>query len=312
MGGRAVADAGTITSTSEAARSSGAAEAPGRGVHRARNLPGGRAVVGALLVTAAAVATFAAYLSATAEPTTAYLVATDTVEPGTRFETMEQVTAAIGSATVELTSPLDERAIPVADLETLVGRVLVAPLNRGDLLMRTSLVDDGGVAPAQTLSFSLPRDAAVGGALRPGERLDVLATYGSSEAAYTAYVLRGVPLLRITAPDGGSVGSANDLVLTVAVTELGDVQALGHALNTAEVFVTRSTAGPGDEDAAPGPFRADPQAPGPVPDPATSISPGAGSAADRSSPSSDADADAADEGTDRSPDTSDLDTEDAG
>ena len=258
----------------------GSPDGSGRRIRRARTLPGGRAVVGALLVTAAAVATFATYLDATAEPTTAYLVATEPVEPGTRFATGEELRAVFGSLTVELAPPLSERAIPVGELDTLVGRVLVAPLGRGDLVTRTSVVDDGGVAPAQTLSFSLPRDAAVGGTLRPGERVDVLATYGASDSAYTAYIVRGVPLLRVTGPDGGPVGTATDVVLTVAVTELGDVQALGHAASTATVFVTRSTATPGGGDAAPAPFRADPAASGPRPDPASSTSPGLGADAD--------------------------------
>lgn len=230
-------------------------------------------MVGALLVTAAAVVTFAAYLNATAAPTTSYLVATKAIEPGTRFDDTEGVTAVIGSAVVDLPSPLDQRAIPVEDLGTLVGRVVVAPLGRGDLVTRTAVVDDGGVSPAQTVSFALPRTDAVGGSLRPGERIDILATYGSGDAAYTAYILRGVPLLRSTAPDGGPLGTASEVVLTVAVTGLTDVQALGHATATADVLVTRSTATAEDVEAAPRPFRADPDATGPRPDPAASTSP---------------------------------------
>ncbi len=279
-GGRSVADVGTMTSAPDAGRGPRGAEGTGRRVRRARSLPGGRAVVGALLVAAAAVATFAAYLGATAEPTTSYLVATEPVEPGTRFADGEELREVFGSLTVELASPLRERAIPVEELDSLIGRVLVAPLSRGDLVTRTAVVDDGGVAPAQTLSLALPRNAAVGGTLRPGERIDVLATYGASDSAYTAYIVRGVPLLRVTGPDGGPLGAASEVVLTVAVTELVDVQALGHAISTAAVFVTRSTATPDQGDAAPGPFRADPAEPGPVPDPATSSSPGLGADAD--------------------------------
>lgn len=273
-----------MTSTPDAGRSSPDGAGAGRRVRRNRSLPGGRAVVGALLVTAAAVATFAAYLGATAEPTTSYLVATEPVEPGTRFADGDELRAVFGSLTMELASPLRERAIPTEELDSLIGRVLVAPLSGGDLVTRTSVVDDGGVAPAQTLSLALPRDAAVGGTLRPGERIDVLATYGSSDSAYTAYVVRGVPLLRVTGPDGGQLGTASEVVLTVAVTELAHVQALGHAISTAAVFVTRSTATPEQGDTAPEPFRADPAAPGPRPDPATSESPGLGSDADLPEP----------------------------
>jgi pilus assembly protein CpaB len=305
-----VADVGTMTSTPAAGRSAPDGEGPRRRVRRTRSLPGGRAVVGALLVTVAAVATFAAYLDATAEPTTSYLVAIEPVEPGTRFASGDDLREVFGSVTVELTAPLSDRAIPVEELDSLIGRVLVAPLGRGDLVTRTSMVDDGGVAPAQTMSFALPRNAAVGGTLRPGERIDVLATYGASDAAYTAYIVRGVPLLRVTGPDGGPLGTSSDVVLTVAVTELADVQALGHAISAASVFVTRSTALPGSDDAAPGAFRADPDAPGPLPDPATSTSPGHGADADVPSP------DSQDPGTEASAEdadeTEDRDQQDAG
>lgn len=239
-----------------------------RQIRRARRLPGGRAVVGALLVTAAAVTTFAAYLNVTAEPTTSYLVALETLSPGTRFEQVEDVSAAFGSATVDLTSPLDERAIPVSEIESLVGRVLVAPLERGDLVLRTVLVDDRGVAPARTMSFAISRTAAVGGVLRPGERVDVLATFGSGDASYTAYVVRGVPLLRITGLDGGSVEGSSELILTVAVTDPVAVQALGHAVNTADVFVVRAGAYGADDSGTPGAFRPSADDPGPAPDPA--------------------------------------------
>jgi hypothetical protein len=269
-----VADLGTMTTAPRSEPSNDA----GRQVRRARGLPGGRAVVGALLITAAAVATFAAYLQSKAEPTTTYLVALEAIEPGTRFETVDELTTVLGGITVELTEPLTSRAIPVGEVDDLVGRVLVAPLQRGDLVTRTALVDDGGVAPAQTLSFALPRTAAVAGTLRPGERIDVLATFsGTGVEPYTAYVARGVPLLRITAPDGGPLGSSSDVLLTVAITRLDDVQALGHAINTAEVFVTRSNASPDDLDEAPGAFRPDDAAPGPTPEGASSISPGLGS-----------------------------------
>ena len=284
-----VADIGTMTT---APQSEQPANDGGRRVRRARSLPGGRAVVGALLITAAAVATFAAYLQSTAEPTTTYLVALETIEPGTRFETVDELTTVMGGLTIELTEPLTGRAIPVDEVDGLVGRVLVAPLQRGDLVTRTALVDDGGVAPAQTLSFALPRTAAVAGTLRPGERIDVLATFsGTGVEPYTAYVARGVPLLRITAPDGGPLGVSGDVLLTVAITNLGDVQSLGHAINTAEVFVTRSTASPDDLDEAPGAFRPDDAAPGPRPEGATSISPGLGAPDDPVDADTEADGD---------------------
>jgi hypothetical protein len=244
-------------------------DASARRIRPPRRLPGGRAVVGALLVTAAAVATFAAYLDATSPPTGRYVVATATIEPGTRLGSLGEVGERFGTVALELSSEVAARAIPASGVDALVGQIVVTPLEPGDLLSRTQLIDDEGVDGAQTLSFALPRTAAVGGELRPGERIDVLATFGSGDRAYTAYIVRGIPLLRVAAADGGPLGDSPDLTLTVAVSALREVQALGHAVNTAEVFVTRSTATPEADDPAPGAFRATPEEVGPRPDAAT-------------------------------------------
>lgn len=246
------------------------AERASRRVRPPRGLPGGRAVVGALLVTAAAVVTFAAYLDATAAPSVRYVVATTSIEPGTRLVTLTDVGERFGTIAIDLPAEVAGATVPGAEVEQLVGQVVVAPLEPGDLLSRSQVVGDGDVTDTQTLSFALPRRAAVSGALRPGERIDVLATYGSGEGAYTAFVVRGIPLLRVAAPNGGPLGDDGEVLLTVAVSALEDVQALGHAVTTAELLVTRSTARHGDDAPAPGAYRPEAAEQGPRPDPARS------------------------------------------
>jgi Flp pilus assembly protein CpaB len=243
----------------------------GRSVRRARTLPGGRAVVGALLVTAAAVSVFAAYLNATAEPDTSYLVASTTIDPGTRLTDITAVAERFEARPLDLDPDLAARAVALDDAGSLVGRLVVAPLEPGELLSRSAIVADGGVADAQTLSFPIDRASALAGALRPGERIDVLATYGSGDGAYTVYVVRGAPLVARGDEAGGSGlagGGGGPLVLTVAVSSPEDVQALAHAVATADLVVTRSTVGPDDEDPAPGAYTPDRDRPGPAPDPA--------------------------------------------
>jgi hypothetical protein len=166
----------------------------GRSVGR-RTLPGGRAVVGALLVAAAAVGVFAAYLNATAEPSTRYLVARATVEPGTRITGIPTIAELFEARAIDLDPDLAARAVRLEDAESIVGRLVLAPLAPGELLSRSALVADGGVADANKISFAIDRSDALAGDLRVGERIDVLATYGSGDNAYTAYVVRGVPLV---------------------------------------------------------------------------------------------------------------------
>ncbi|MFP4312484.1 MAG: SAF domain-containing protein [Nitriliruptoraceae bacterium] len=241
---------------------------PARRVRPVRGLPNGRAVVGALLIVAAAVATFVAYLDATSAPVTRYVVATAAVEPGTRLTSLEVVGERFGTIALDLPPEVAGAVVPGGEVEELVGQMVLAPLAPGDVLSRSHLVEDGRSAGVQSLSFALPRWSAVGGSLRAGERIDVLATYGAGEAAYTAFVVRGVPLLGVAAPDGGSLADAGEVTLTVAVSALEDVQALAHAVSTAELLVTRSAAD-SDRATAPGAYRPHPTVEGPRPDPAT-------------------------------------------
>lgn len=243
----------------------------GRRIRRQHGLPGGRAVVGALLVSAAAVAVFAAYLNATSEPATRYVVADGAIAPGTMIEDRQAALELFSAAPIDLLPPVDRRVFLVDELDSLVGQVVIVALERGDLLQRSAVLEAGGVGDAQVLSFSLPRSDAVGGDLVPGERIDVLATYSLSGETFTAFIVRGVPLVGVEAGTGSGGGS---VTLTVAVSSLTDVQALGHAVNTASVFVTRSTAAAQDADRAPGAFVPSPDAPGPLPDPAAVLRPG--------------------------------------
>jgi hypothetical protein len=217
-----------------------------RVVRRRRALPGGRAVLGALLIAASAVGVTGVVLSATAAPVTSFVVAAAALEPGVRFASIEDVRAAFGRATVDLPPTLAERAVPVEELDALVGQVLLAPLERGDLLVRSALVDQRADGGDDVLSFALPRTAAVAGALRPGERIDIVATYGSGTTATTDYVVRGVRVLGVSAPDDGVVGGSSELTLMVALASPDDVLALGHAISTADVFVVRTGAGSAD------------------------------------------------------------------
>jgi len=228
---------------------------PTRRVGRHRGLPGGRAVVGALLVAAAAVGVFAAHLRATAEPGTRYLVANADLDAGTRIDAAD-VDTLFGHVPLELAPAVAEHSILLEARDELVGRVLTAPMARGDLLSRTVLADDGGVPDAFTMSFPVASADAVAGSLQRGQRVDVLATYGTGDAAYTTYVVAGVPLVAVDRPGEGGFGAGDQRILTVALAEQHQVQALAHAVAVAQVVVTRAPEGL-DRDGVPGAYRAD-------------------------------------------------------
>lgn len=262
-----MADLGTMTGGSQLHPGPRDDERPRRSVRRNRGLPGGRAVVGAFLVTAAAVGVFAAFLTATADPQTRYAVAARDVEIGTRLASDAEIAELFEFVALDLPPRIVARAVSDRQAPQLAGQLVVAPVSEGDLLLASAILDDARVPGTETLSFSLPAADAVDGALQPGERVDVLATHGSGTDAWTAFVVRGVLLVDTSAPGGGTSGS-DEVVLTVAVSSLRDVQALGHATRTAEVFVTRSTVSEGATEAAPDAYSPARDDAGPTPRPA--------------------------------------------
>ncbi|MFA9432659.1 SAF domain-containing protein [Egicoccus sp. AB-alg2] len=229
------------------------AAAPTRRVTRQRGLPGGRAVVGALLVAAAAVGVFAAHVRATAEPGTRYLVASQDIDAGTRVD-RDNLDTLFGHLPLDLAPAVADNSILLEAREQVIGQVVTGPLARGDLVSRSSLVDDGGAPDAFTMSFPVAAADAVAGSLQRGQRIDVLATYGSGESAYTAYVVAGVPLVAVDRPGDGGFGAGDQRVLTVALTEQQQVQALAHAVAVADVVVTRAPEGV-ERDGVPDAYR---------------------------------------------------------
>ena len=203
---------------------------------------------------AAAVGVFAAYLDATAAPRTSFLVARTSVDPGTRIPDAQTLAELFELRPIALEGQIAERAVAGEDLEDVVGQLVVSPLTPGDLLLRSGLVPDDSVWGAEQLSFAIDPAMAVAGQLRPGERIDVLATYGTGASSWTAYVVRGVPLVRIAGGEGGGLG-ASPLVVTVALPSAVDVQALAHAVHTADVVVSRSAATGAVDEAIPDAYR---------------------------------------------------------
>lgn len=218
-----------------------------RTVRRRRGLPGGRAVVGAFLVTVAAVGVFGAYLSATAEPATRYAVAARDIAPGTRLTGQEFSYVALDLPEAQAAGAVSEAQAPQVPGFTTVG-----PVRAGDLLLSSLLIDDRGADQRYTMSFSVPDERALAGKVGVGEVVDVVATYpGTAGRAYTDIVVRGAEVLEL-AERAGQLGQTTQTFL-VALTDLVAVQRLAHAIDTAEVFIVRP--GTGADDPVPAPYR---------------------------------------------------------
>lgn len=210
---------------------------PDRTITRTRGLPGGRAVVGAFLVVAAAVGTFAAYLNASAAPNTAYLVAEQDIAVG------ERVTADMFRAVpIELPLALADTAIPAAAIQQLEGRQTLGPIATDDLVTRTLFQAPDGPEGTSTFSFAITSARALAGQVFPGDRVDLVATYTDGGASFTGYLAREVPILSTDVNETG-------LVLTIAVEDPALVLRIVNALETADLYVLRSD--PDGEDTPP-------------------------------------------------------------
>ncbi|MEX1177434.1 MAG: hypothetical protein WEB09_03140 [Nitriliruptor sp.] len=237
-----MADIGTMT-TDERARSDASQPPSGRRIRRARGLPGSRAVVGALLVTAAAVGVFAAFLSATATPDTSYVIARQDVPIGTVL-TEEMIRDRFGLIAIDLPAEVAANAIGSDHALSLAGQRTTAALAPNDLLMRTALSASGASEDDVTLSFAIEPSRAVDGNLEPGDRIDVAVTYGQGPDAYTLYVARNVLMVDSSTPTGGFEGES--VVLTLSLPDDERALAIVQAVNTGDVVVTRAAASAGE------------------------------------------------------------------
>lgn len=215
-----------------------------RPLRRRRNLPGSRAVVGGLLVAAAAVGLFAAYAGVDAGPDHSFVVARDALAAGARLEASDLELQAM-----DLPPGLRARAFDtIADL---VGTTLLWPLERGELLQASSVAVTPPGGTARAVSFPVDRGRL--GRLKVGQRVDVVATYGTGADAYTALVL-GNALVTAIERGGSSLGDGGATVLTVAVDGPDEELAIAHALQLAKLTVVVTSA-PTDDDRPPPTYR---------------------------------------------------------
>ena len=231
-----MADLGSLVA-SEVGANGGHPPARGpRPLRRHRSLPGSRAVVGGRLVAAAAVGLFAAYARVEAGPDRSFVVARHPLAAGTRLQASD-----LALEPMDLPAGLQARVFD--RVSALVGTTLLAPLERGEVLQASSVAATPVGGAARVLSFPVDRGRL--GRLKQGERVDVLATYGTGPDAYTAVVLRSALVTGIDR-GGSSLGDTDGAVLTVAVDDRDDELAMAHALQLAKLTVVVTSGAPDD------------------------------------------------------------------
>ena len=207
-----------------------------RVVRARRSLPNGRAVVGAFLVTSAAVGAFLLSGSTATGPSTDYLVVTTDVAAGATLTADDVVAERLDLGTVS-----DAAVVGTAAID---GAVALRDLRAGELLVHDDLLTgadtgEATIAAIHELTIPVPLDRSPA-ALFPGDRVTVLATGRATDDLQTEVAAEDVPVLGFdTGVD--RIGGSSQGVLTLAVDDPAVVLTLAHAAQHGDLTVVRTT-----------------------------------------------------------------------
>lgn len=122
--------------------------------------------------------------------------------------------------------------------QRLEGRVLTRPVAAGELIPSNWVSES---PPSQGRSVTIPVDPehAVGGALTPGDLVDVFATFDPGDVrARTVSLVREVEVIDVVAAGGLVMGQEAVVGVTVSV-DPDEAQRIAFATRTAEIDVVR-------------------------------------------------------------------------
>jgi Flp pilus assembly protein CpaB len=191
-----------------------------------------------------AVGIFVAWSSATRGPSASYVVARHDLRIGQRI-------AADDLAVLPMQLPdVVARRAAFSKSSALVGATVVGPVREGELVQSSDVVDAKGPVGSLEVSFPIDASRAVGGSLRPGEFVDLLATFGAGGDTYTTTVVQGARVLGVGGggSGGGALTDGNTRTISLAVTTPVEARAVAHAIHAGKVMLIRSRAAtPGDE-----------------------------------------------------------------
>ncbi len=195
-------------------------------------LPNGRALTGGFLVAVAGFGTFVASRAA-APVGRSYVVTSQPIASGQRITASELLTERM------VLPALLAKHQAFHSVTAVVGSIAAGPLGSGELVQRSNTIRPADFSASRQIAFSLPTARALDGALVPGDRVDVLATYGSGPAAATVPVLQSAAV--VTASTATGLGANGNTSVTLAVASPKALAALVEALNAAQVYLVRST-----------------------------------------------------------------------
>lgn len=208
-------------------------------------------MVGGLLVALAALLAWWAATSASRPATTRYVAATRAINPG-ELITADQLTTVVAEI------PASVRGGLFVDPDQVVGRVALGPIGADSLVTSEAIGPAEPPTEGRELTFPVSPGWALDGTLRPGEQIDVFATYGDGPTSQTLRVLAGVTVRRATEANGSGLGGVSGATLTVAVPASVEIESVVNATRAAEITIVRVTGdAAGHLDPAADRYRAD-------------------------------------------------------
>lgn len=150
----------------------------------------------------------------------------------------------------EVKLPPDVAAAYALATDDLEGAVLTRPVVAGELIPAAWIGSGAAAEAGRSMTIPVTAEHAVGGRVRPGDRVDVFATFDSGDArARTSLLVRAVEVLDVIQTGGLVVGEEAVTGLTVAVTP-SEAARLAFAIRTAELDVALVAGAAGDDGVA--------------------------------------------------------------
>lgn len=178
----------------------------------------------------------------------------DGVERGTRlWAAASDLPAGVplrSSDLVAVTSDLGQQQLSIylGAGTNLEGAELTRPVGEGELLAAGFVAPSAHGSAVRAMTVPISADHAVGGDLRPGDRVDVYATLkGGRGAARTTLVVGSAQVLDLVTA-GGLISDGESLVGLTVQVGAADAARLAFAIRSADIDVVRLT---GDQPALP-------------------------------------------------------------
>lgn len=136
----------------------------------------------------------------------------------------------------------------MAGSRPLAGAVLTRPVLAGELVPAQSVASERDVAVGRSMTIPVSAEHAPVGYLRAGDRIDVIATFGSDGARpRTTAVIRDVGILDVVTAGGLVAGEESVVGVTVAVTP-EQATRLAFVIRTAQIDISVVEGPPGTGD----------------------------------------------------------------